>query len=81
MGRFADGADLLRDTWRLCPGQVLGAALLLRGRNVVILGKLQKSLVRLLGLPWQLGICSFVFLENYAGLLIARFAKPFFRGW
>lgn len=37
----------------------------------------KKSLVQLSGLPWQLDICSFVFLENYTGLLIASFVRLF----
>lgn len=43
------------------------------------LGIYQKSLVQLSGFPWQLDICSFVFLENYTELLIASFVKLFVR--
>lgn len=76
MGQIAAGAGSPQQH----PVAVPGVPLLLRGQNVAVLSNLQKSLVQLLGLPWQLDICSFVFLENYAGLLIASFVKLVLRG-
>ena len=79
LGRLPKELILVSDTWLLSLNEVPGATLLLRWQNVAVFGNLQKSLVRLLGLPWQLDIFSFVFLENYAGLLIASFVKLFVR--
>lgn len=56
LGRLRQELMLLSNTWPVSPSEVPGATLLLRRQNV---GNLQKSLVQLLGLPWQLDICSF----------------------
>jgi len=79
LGRLPHELILLNNTWLLSLNAILSATLLLCWQNVAVFGNLQKSLVRLLELPWQLDICAFVFAENYAGLLIALFVKLFVR--
>lgn len=77
LGRLLKELVLLSYTWSLPQNEVPGAAVLLRWQSVAELGDVQNCAVRLLGLPRQWGICSFVFLKNYAGLLIASFVELF----